>query len=68
MDNKPGWKTTEWWGNMIIKAVSLYGVAQGFIPPQIGVPVALVAHVAYIVARTWLKASPLPNPPKSPEV
>jgi hypothetical protein len=66
--SKPGWKTSEWWGNMIVKGVSLYGVAQGFIPPQIGLPVAVAAHIAYLVARTWLKAKPIDNPPTLPKV
>ena len=61
--NKPGWRTTEWWGKNISQAAAIWGMVGGFVPPHVAVPVTAALEVAYIVARTWLKKD-LPTKPE----
>jgi hypothetical protein len=55
-ENKPGYKTTEFWLDMATKVGVLWGAVSGMIPPKYAAIIAVAGTAVYTVARTVLKA------------
>lgn len=52
---KTGWKTTEFWGLVIIYIVELFNRAFGWDIPKEQVLIMAVPFISYALSRTWLK-------------
>lgn len=52
----PGYKTTEFWLNLMAQAGVVWGSIQGLIPPKYAAIIAVVGTAFYTVARTVAKA------------
>lgn len=53
---KSGWKTTEFWFNLMSQAAVLFGAVKGFIPANIATIMSVAGIAVYTVARTIAKA------------
>lgn len=51
----PGWKTTEFWGKVVVQVGVLWGAVQGFVPPKYAAIITMGGESIYIIARTVLK-------------
>lgn len=54
---KSGWKSTEFWINLVSIAATLYGALGGLIPPALGLKIAAILLIAYTVSRSLVKAA-----------
>lgn len=52
----PGWKTTEFWLNMMAQAGTLWASIDGLIPPKYAAMIAVIGTAFYTIARTVAKA------------
>lgn len=53
---KPGWKTTEFWINVVGQVSVLWGAVHGFIPQPWASILSISGIAVYTVARTVAKA------------
>lgn len=56
MNNRPGWQTSEFWLTVFGNVAGIGTAAAGIVPGPIGLGIAAVTNVAYIAARTVVKA------------
>ena len=54
---KSGWKSTEFWLNLVGIVASVWSAVGGFIPPALAVKIAAVLLIAYTLARTLVKVA-----------
>lgn len=53
---KPGWKTSEFWLNVMVQAGTIWGSVQGFVPPKYAAIVSAVGTAVYTIVRTLAKS------------
>jgi len=52
---KPGYKTTEFWGKIIIQAITVLSSVQGLVSPKWAVTITSVMEVLYGIQRALTK-------------
>lgn len=57
-EHKPGWKTTEFWGKVIVQLMSFWAVAKGMLPPEKALLINGVLEGVYTIARSFIKTIP----------
>jgi hypothetical protein len=55
-DGKAGWKTSEFWMNVVAQAGILWTTIEGFVPPKYAVIISVAGTAIYTIARTIAKA------------
>jgi len=58
MSQKDGWKTSEFWVNLIITLVTLFAGIMGMLPADIAAKVIMVLAAVYTISRTIAKLTP----------
>ena len=58
MEKKQGWKTTEFWINAIIIAITLFAGVISFIPAALSAKIIAGLAAVYTIARTIVKLTP----------
>ena len=58
MEKKDGWKTTEFWVNLLVIAITLFAGVMSFIPAALSAKIVAGLAAAYTIARTVVKLTP----------
>lgn len=53
---KSGWKTTEFYGKIVLQLVTLWSAVKGFVPPQYAITIGASLEALYGIYRTVAKA------------
>ena len=56
MNNRPGWQTSEFWLAVFANAAAVGSAAAGIVPGPYGLAAAAATNIAYMAARTVVKA------------
>ena len=55
MPVKPGWKTTEFWGKVLVQALTLFGAIHGMLDPKTAIVVGGILEGIYNIMRPLQK-------------